>query len=271
MIITKAKSKPAYPELRGSLAGIKFPAIADFKLDGELQYVVVDKTGEGFCVNKYGSIKSDFPALNVFRSAHRDTVLVAELYFGAGSGGTFYDMQKCKDKDTLNLYAFDMLQLDGQDLRGEPLITRLEHLVPFLQSLKLPNPNLKVVGTQKEAQEYFEYATKSPYAMEGIVVKNFDEVWTTGPCTWCKIKNKDQNDYEVIYLDNTKERIEVKVPRASNSVAGSVIGGSVRVGVKAPNRYKKHIKIGDMVTIEHQGVLASGSLRHPVLIPKKGW
>jgi hypothetical protein len=43
------------------------------------------------------------------------------------------------------------------------------------------------------------------------------------------------------------------------------------VGLKAPNRYKKHIKIGDKVTVEHQGVLASGSLRHPVLIPRKEW
>ena len=41
------------------------------------------------------------------------------------------------------------------------------------------------------------------------------------------------------------------------------------VGVKLVDKYKSRVKIGDVVTIEHQGILSGGGLRHPVYIPKE--
>lgn len=158
--------------------------------------------------------------------------------------------------------VFDVIGWNG-DLRRSPLIDRLE----ALQALNLTayTPKSVMANDKAELITFFKDTTSLGY--EGIVAKNLNESFPAGPCTWAKLKYKDQSDYPVLALDPVKERIEIAVPNPHP--AGKNI--PVIVGVKAPNRYKVHIKVGDMVTIEHQGVLASGSLRHPVLIKKKEW
>ena len=256
-----------FPQLRGTLPSLKYPAIADIKYDGELNYIRFDQA-EPYTINKYGTMRYDFPALNSISSELKSAgvqsaVLVGELYWDEGKLGALYDLLSKKKDDGVRLKLFDMVELDGGNTRKEELITRREMMNEV--GMSAHSAKCWVVGDKKEAGKVFDNVVKDGY--EGIVVKSLDSIYNVGPCSWVKMKYKDQNDLVVVDIDKTKERIEVMhVSADSNGISRQV-----NVGVKASNKHKKHIKLGELVTIEHQGVLASGSLRHPVLIAKPEW
>lgn len=253
-----------YPQLRGSIAGVRFPAMAELKYDGELNYIRITKD-DSYTINKYGTMRMDFPALNeienniLFFEDINSATLVGEVYWNDGKLGALYDLLSHKKDDAINLCLFDIIELNGASQKLRPLVSRIETMYEL--GLAKWMPQRWVVEDAGDAQTIFHLASSAGW--EGIVVKGLETTYITGPCTWAKIKFKDQSDYTVVYVDPTQERIEVAVPSPN--------GNPVVVGVKAPNKYKKHINMHDDVTIEHQGVLKSGSLRHPVLIPRKEW
>lgn len=261
----KSKLRPPSPELRGALGSIKFPAFAELKMDGEFNFVHINNQ-KAFCVNKYGTVKTEFKALNVLMKEvsikASSVTMLAEVYFGDGKAGRLYDLLSNKKSDDLGLYVFDVLEIDGKDLRNTPLIDRKEYLHDLLSGKEA---SCKVIHTKEEAMGYFTQVTKAEDCYEGVVLKPFESKLVLGPCDWVKLKWKDQNDYEVLFIDPTLERIEIKAPIANKP------GEFIAVGVKAPNKYKKYIKVGDRVTVEHQGILESSSLRHPVLLARKEW
>jgi len=268
MQVTKIDGKTInFPQLRGSLAGLRYPVLAEIKYDGEFNYIVL-KNKDLYTINKYGTMRRDFPALNAIgelldKLEVDSVVLVCEVYWNEGKLGALYELLSHKKDDDIKLCIFDIIELNGDNLKDYSLIDRKE----ILLDLKLGNtPRCLVCEDKTEVTMAFDSTVSQGY--EGIVVKALDGGFISGPCSWVKIKKKDRTDYPVVVIDSIKERIEVAVPTPMDTL-GKI--GKIHVGVKAPNRYKKHIKLGDMVTIEHQGVLKSGSLRHPVLIPKKGW
>ena len=265
MNVTKLTSTPwNAPELRGNLAGMRYPAFAEIKLDGEFNFI--EFNGKDIrTINKYGTQKTEFHDLQKMfymleGSGVKQAVLLCELYWDKGKSGDLYKFLCHKTDNNVHIHVFDVLMRDDVDLRSEPLVSRKEHLWEMVGQWQIGDV---IVNNPLEAEGIFVNTTSNGY--EGIVLKSLDSPLILGPCSWVKMKYKDRNDYRVVTLDLHKERIEVEVPQPP------IRKPSVIVGVKAPNRYKKHIKIGDMVTIEHQGVLESGSLRHPVLIPKKEW
>lgn len=220
-------------------------------------------------INKYGTIRENFPALDAICHDLRMNdisagIFLAELYYGGGKLHAIYDLNSNKKSDTLNLKIFDVVQLKQHVVTNESFLDRREYLAECLNKDMLVEG--EVVKDAHDCDLYFKGVTDEGY--EGIVVKEFDSHLIMGPCSWAKMKGKDQTDYEVSLVDTSKERIEVLVPVVAQVASPPAF---VKVGCKAPNRYKKHITKGDMVTIEHQGVLPSGSLRHPVLIPDPSW
>jgi len=264
MNITKASLKPPCPELRGNIESMKYPAFAEIKVDGEFQFIMINKeANHKQCINKYGTIKEDFNALRSLEPKST-CVLLGELFYKNGLAGEFYDMQSNQDdSENFKLCVFDIVMINDEDVRHHPLVARKEIIMDL--GLKSYMPIINVVQNKTDVEH--EFVKAMALKAEGIVVKNLDDPLVFGPCAWVKMKYKDQNDYQVTFVDPTLERIEVGVPNP-NSPQGMNL---VAVGVKACNRYKRFIKLGDTVTIEHQGVLASGSLRHPVLIPKPEW
>ena len=266
MKVTKQNSKPGCPELRKSIDHIKFPAWAEIKYDGEFTYVLHSPTTT-CTVNKYGTVREDFPALNQIRDTLNANKVVAgiflgELYFDGGKLNDIYKLNSNKSSDACELVLFDILQWNPECVTNYSLLDRKELLAMCVGDLAIGG---EVVADKAEATAFFEKAKANGY--EGVVIKEFDSHLVIGPCSWAKLKGKDQTDYKVLSVDVDKERIEVAVPYVDSSNNPTI----VVLGCKAPNRYKKHIKIGDVVTIEHQGVLPSGSLRHPVLIPDPSW
>jgi ATP-dependent DNA ligase len=228
-----------FPELRGSLAALKYPVFVEPKLDGELN--MWDGT---HLINKYGRLRNDFPAVN---NLPNNCCIIGELYVGEGKAGALYELLSQKESDTLNFTAFDILSKNGISLTALALVERREEL---LDTGAIVIPAL-MAHNKEEVMEHYKLFVAMGY--EGAVAKSIYGAYIEGPCAWVKLKHKDRNNLIVCQVSPTQERIEV-------------IHGNVGVGVKCCNKDKVNIKVGDTVEIEHQGVLASGSLRHPVFI-----
>jgi len=83
-------------------------------------------------------------------------------------------------------YAFDLLALDGEDMRGQPLSDRKAALAKLLRRAK---PGIRysehIVG---DGAEIFEHACK--LGLEGIVSKRITAPYRSGKVkTWLKTKN----------------------------------------------------------------------------------
>jgi ATP-dependent DNA ligase len=265
----KITTKPPFPELRGKLSAMKWPALSEIKYDGEYSLVIFARnknTVECKTVNKYGKTRCMFPAIDTIASelvnaGVKEAVFLAELYTDEGKLGALYDLLGRKDDDDLNISIFDAVKIqfnnnsEWEDINVQhPLVERKEVIMHVLPSQRT---QLEIVMNKDEAEEHFKNITAQGY--EGTVIKSLDGTLVMGPCPWVKMKFKDQTDWKIINIDPVKERIEVEV-RSSNQ--GQVT--SVPVGVKVMNADKALLQVGDIVTIEHQGILDSGSLRHPV-------
>jgi ATP-dependent DNA ligase len=256
-----------FPQLRGSADALRYPAIADVKYDGEFNYAVIRKA-DVYTINKYGTMRRDFTQLNeidkVVREANvSSAVFACELFWGEGKLGALYDLLSRKKDNDVKLRLFDLIEINGENMRDEDLVTRREMM--FEMGVKQWMAESRFIEDESEAMQMFADTCNDGY--EGIVLKDIKSKFINGPCSWVKLKKKDQNECAVTAVDPGKERIEIMYV----SLDPNGDSRSVGVGVKAPDKYKKHIKVGSIVTIEHQGVLDSGSLRHPVLIPKKEW
>ncbi len=251
MDIMRGQKKIPFPELRGSLGAIRFPAFAELKLDGELNEFHYTDNGVCYLINKHGTMRYNWNALEqIVPLGVKDMVLVGELIYHDGKQGDLYKLLSNKtNENEIKFVPFDVLIINEQVVKFEPLIERKEMLVHTLKGVEP-----KVVMNQEDVDDAFQDAIQAGY--EGIVVKNMHEPYRTGPCNWVKVKEKDQNDYRVTIIDPVKDRIEVDVNGRG-------------VGVKCMPKDKCNLKVGSIVTVEHQGVLDTGGLRHPVFIKKE--
>lgn len=239
-----------FPEIRGSLQTLKFPAFGEIKLDGQLAWHIWSGEQE-VIVGKNGKVTEQFfiDGTDKAMKVPEHGITIGELYADRGKFGDLYKMSDPQFMP-LRYRPFDIIQLDGEDLRDKPLIERKEILITMLPNLVMP----KLLNDVNEAIQYAEHVMKLGY--EGVVLKNLEERYKVGPCAWVKVKTKDENIYTVQNIDPVQERIEFKVDMVN--------GKSRLVGVKCLHRDKATLKVGDFIKIEHQGVLALGGLRHPV-------
>jgi len=253
MKITNTNQKAQFPELRGNLDSLHYPAWAEPKFDGEYNQLIKPWGEKPYLLNKYGKKREDFELTRWLfnESSHLRYVILGELIYYNGLTGELTELLKNKHSDALKFVPFDIETLNGISLKREPLITRLE-----IMRREFPISSIgKVVRSKAEALGHFKKACNQGY--EGTVVKSLDSHLQYGPCHWVKLKKKDENVYQVWNIDPTKERIEVFVPFGPGSTGKAV-------GVKVCNKDKIHLKIGMRVKIEHQGFMSQGGLRHPV-------
>jgi bifunctional non-homologous end joining protein LigD len=85
------------------------------------------------------------------------------------------------------LYAFDLLELDGQDLRREPLETRKATLASLLRGCR-PGVRLNEHLEHEDAAVVFRHACAM--GLEGIVSKRLGSPYRSGRAKdWLKFKN----------------------------------------------------------------------------------
>ncbi len=275
MKITKGGPPAVIPELRGNLAGMRYPAFCEIKYDGEACIINYDELAltKIITTNKYGTMRSEWHKLDEIATILEEKeikkgLFLGEIFFADGKAGRLYDLLSNKDNDDLGIKIYDVIRLvNDVDMQANktPLIDRKEILTElFYPTNYYISPY--VVQNKQEAELGFKNATDEGF--EGVVVKPMDGFLTMGPCNWVKMKKKDQTDYQVSKIDPVKERIEIMVPFVPGTAYLPTKGNWIGVGCKVSNKVKKLLKVGDWVTIEHLGVLPSGSLRNPVYIKK---
>jgi bifunctional non-homologous end joining protein LigD len=88
---------------------------------------------------------------------------------------------------TSPLYAFDLLENDGSDLRRMPVETRRATLASLLKQSDVIRLSEHIVA---EGPDVFAHACR--LGAEGIVSKRLGSAYSSGLChTWVKVKNPD--------------------------------------------------------------------------------
>jgi len=116
-------------------------------------------------------------------------VVDAELCFPGPDGAPdFFRLLKAafgSQGGELVVYAFDLLHLNGQDLRHLPLNERRQLLERLLRRAKVPC--LHLVDAFDDGQKLLEAAEQ--HGLEGVVSKRRDAPYHSGECRdWVKVK-----------------------------------------------------------------------------------
>jgi bifunctional non-homologous end joining protein LigD len=101
------------------------------------------------------------------------------------------------DQDRLVYFAFDLLWLDGKDLRRMAQLARKELLKEFIEANEVERPILYSEHHEGDGQALFEAASKLNY--EGIVSKRVDAPYRSDRVeAWHKIKTVQREKFPVV-------------------------------------------------------------------------
>jgi bifunctional non-homologous end joining protein LigD len=177
--------------------------VHELKLDGYRIQAHIDKNGKVRLYTRSGldwthrmpSLAREVGKLSV-ESAILDGEVVVLLADGQSS---FAKLQAAFDEGAahpLTYFAFDLLHLNGHNLRQEPLTARKEILSRMLESLPEPETVRYGQHIQTEGAPVFEHACQM--GAEGIVSKRSDSAYTSGRSkSWLKIKCERGQEFVV--------------------------------------------------------------------------
>ena len=103
----------------------------------------------------------------------------------------FYELLNRKGKPIL--YAFDLLWLNGEDLRQLPLVERKNHLDALIRSADCKSI-MYAQHIEREGKRFFEEICARD--LEGIVAKRKLSIYKNDGHGWVKIKNRSYSQAE---------------------------------------------------------------------------
>jgi bifunctional non-homologous end joining protein LigD len=126
-----------------------------------------------------------------------------------------------REKDHLIYYVFDLLYLDGRNLRGFPLLRRKEILRDLIERTSPPGVQFSD-HVQEKGKDLFDVAFKR--GLEGIVGKDAGSPYVSGARTdyWVKFKNYRIEQFRIGGFTGNLNHIELSLcysefSRARNS------------------------------------------------------
>ena len=145
MLISKG-DRQAFPELRGDIRSMRYPAYVEAKCDGELNWF---KPDEECLINKSGKIRSSFPITKEL--SHIKHKLLGELYWGDGKAGALYEFLKHQTDDELKFMVFDV------DIPG----TYFDRRMWLIDNIS-PTPHVRIVDasralTKEDIERNYDY------------------------------------------------------------------------------------------------------------------
>jgi bifunctional non-homologous end joining protein LigD len=195
--------KPGF--IKPQLATLKSKApkgdyVHEIKFDGyRVQVHIGDGNPKAFTRNGHDWIKRfsriagavNIPGQAIFDGEvvviHDDRTNFSELQAELASGR----------QDRLRYYVFDLLWLDGKDLRKRPQVERKALLKDLFQTYELEAPVFYSEHLEGDGQQMFEAASKLNY--EGIVSKRADAPYRSDRNEgWLKIKTVQKGKFPVI-------------------------------------------------------------------------
>jgi bifunctional non-homologous end joining protein LigD len=98
----------------------------------------------------------------------------------------FEELRRREAADTAILYAFDLIEHEGEDMRNRPFLDRKAALARLLR-----NTGAGILFNEHIAEDgptVFAHACR--LGAEGIVSKKVDSIYRSGPCrVWIKVRN----------------------------------------------------------------------------------
>ena len=171
----------------------------EIKIDGYRGLVEIG-TGGALIRTRNGLDWSDrfAPLLPAFEELPARSALIdGEIVAGAGQLGFTALQQAIKAGGPFAFVAFDLLHLDGKDLKREPLKARQAALAALLKdvpALGLIEQSLAVEGSGEDA-----LAAICAARGEGIVSKRIDSTYRSGRGdSWRKVKCERRDDYLIV-------------------------------------------------------------------------
>jgi ATP-dependent DNA ligase len=126
---------------------------------------------------------------SALKNRHRQFVIDSEaVILGVDGIPDFNALHSRQHHEKVQLYAFDILALDGEDLRGLPLSMRKTNLAQLLRG----RPDGIFVAPFEQGEigpDLFRAACRM--GLEGMVSKRADRSYRAGRCPhWIKVKNR---------------------------------------------------------------------------------
>lgn len=144
------------------------------------------------------SMAESYPAIvDALREMRHDAILDGEIVvLDAHGRSSFQLLQNYRrtGQGALAYYVFDLLRLDGQDLRKRPLFERKAHLSELLGELETDGPIRYSDHVEDKGKALFREATRAH--LEGIVAKRGESLYVEGSRTsdWLKIKTRQRQE-----------------------------------------------------------------------------
>jgi ATP-dependent DNA ligase len=159
----------------------------------------------------------------------------------------------------VSLHLFDVLNVDGRDVRSLPVTERKKILHEILKGTGLEVPH-RLAKSVEEIQALKERFVREGY--EGIVAKNPQSAHGQ-PGAWLKVKKYDTLDVFIIDYEKTKDMKRTGVPR---SWFVGVYDGRLRVPLGKVGAFvekvdPRQVKKGAVVELRYQEVTEDLKLR----------
>ncbi|MEJ8574334.1 DNA ligase D [Microbaculum marinum] len=172
----------------------------EMKFDGYRCLVAV-AGGKARCYTRSGLDWTDRfqPVADACARLDCDAALIDGEVVAADTSGAsqFSSLQQAlKDGGSLRYYAFDLLSLDGADLRGKPLLDRKEALKTLLESVAADKTVQYSEHVRGNGDKVFQSVCKA--GREGIIAKKADAPYAGRRAgTWLKIKCTRRQEFVI--------------------------------------------------------------------------
>jgi len=239
--------------------------IAETKEDGDRVRLMFKDGKVRLSNRRYRDVTATYPELHDFHTDHSQVFLDGEVcVFRDGisqfnEGITF--RSHCKSPDSVRsamakypvtFVIFDILELDGVDLRGKPLSERRK----YLEALNLSHPNIEVSEQFTDIKDAWDKVVKS--GAEGLILKHVNSLYKEGfrNSNWKKVKNIKEIDLRFTKYEVNPRGITVENSDGHRCLVGGRHQHEVRTMID---------KIGEAtLTIRHLGKTKAGKYRQPV-------
>jgi len=124
-------------------------------------------------------------------------IIDAECCIVADNGVTVFDALHARTKDSSAFaYAFDLLMVDGEDVRALPIEQRKDRLARLLPKLRRADACGIELSEHLTGDGPLAYTQACLLGLEGIVSKRLGSKYRSGRCTsWIKVKNPKAPGY----------------------------------------------------------------------------
>jgi bifunctional non-homologous end joining protein LigD len=172
--------------------------IFEIKWDGYRAIAEIDKASIRLYSRKLKSLDTYFPQLvETLSRLNIEAVIDGEVVVLDQEGRSHFELRQRRGKDHLVYYVFDLLYLDGRDLRGLPLLRRKAILKELIESTSPPGVQFSD-HVEEKGKALFEVASNR--GLEGIVGKDAASPYLSGARTeyWVKFKNTGLSHFTLV-------------------------------------------------------------------------